>query len=162
MRRLAGAVTATAALAAVALVFGAGPVSAQPETLFTSATPGFQASAATVPAGICFVTITADGGHGATGGNESGVGGVGAMVSGRVAVPEGSTLSVQVAGGGSPSGAGGSGGGGASGPTGGETNPIGGGGGGASAVSVAGGGPLVVAGGGGGWGGGNGGAGGLV
>ncbi|HKA94149.1 MAG TPA: hypothetical protein VKE97_10110 [Acidimicrobiia bacterium] len=35
--------------------------------MFSSDTPGFQASAATVPAGICFVTITADGGHGVTG-----------------------------------------------------------------------------------------------
>src|SRR5260370_23590086 len=32
-------------------------------TLFSSPTPGFTASAATLPAGICFVTISADGGH---------------------------------------------------------------------------------------------------
>ena len=147
MRRLTGAVVMSVA-ASVALVLGSGSGGAA-TTLFTSTTPGFQASAATVPAGVCFVTITADGGRGATGQNTFGQAGVGATVSGRVAVPEGSTLSVQVGGAGSPTGAGGSGGGGASGPTGGPTNPFGGGGG-ASAVSVPGSGPLVVAGGGGG------------
>ena len=78
--------------------FSAPAPRAQPQTLFTSTTPGFQASAATVPAGVCFVTITADGGRGATGQNTFGLAGVGATVSGRVAVPEGSTLSVQVGG----------------------------------------------------------------
>ena len=44
--------------------------------LFSSPVPGFQAQAATVPAGMCFVTVTADGGHGGDG--SDGVGGVGA------------------------------------------------------------------------------------
>ena len=111
MRRLATAVAATFTAAGGALAFGATPVGAAPMSLFSSSTPGFQANAATVPAGICFVSITADGGHGATGLNTQGPGGAGAAVSGRVDVTPGSTLSVHVAGGGSAQGAGGSGGG---------------------------------------------------
>jgi hypothetical protein len=92
-----------------------------------------------VPPGICLVTITADGSHGATGRNTEGPGGAGATVSGRVDVTPGSTLSVHVAGAGDDEGAGGNGGGGASGATGGPTKPFGGGGGGANNASGVGG-----------------------
>ena len=108
MRRLASAVAATSLVAGAALVIGAAPAGAAPMTLFSSSTPGFQADPATVPAGICFVTITADGGHGATGLNTEGPGGAGASVNGRVDVTPGSTLSVHVAGAGDDEGAGGS------------------------------------------------------
>ena len=48
------------------------PVDAASTALFSSAAPGFQANAVTVPAGICFVTITADGGHGGAGSGGAG------------------------------------------------------------------------------------------
>ena len=59
---------ATALVGVVALV-GAGPAGAASTTLFPSTTvAGFSPAAATVPAGICFVTITADGGPGGASG----------------------------------------------------------------------------------------------
>jgi hypothetical protein len=74
----------------------AGPAGAAPTQLFSSSTPGFVASAATVPTGICFVTVTADGGHG--GDSPSATGGAGATVTARVSVSVGGTLSVMVGG----------------------------------------------------------------
>ena len=60
------------ALATAGLVGLSGSASAAPTTLFSSGAshlvPGFYASAATVPTGICFVTFTADGGHGGSDG----------------------------------------------------------------------------------------------
>ena len=74
---------------------GAAPMAQQ----FT--TPG--ASSFAVPAAVCFVTITADGGHGGHAqSGTGGAGGVAAMVEGRVGVSPGSVLSVLVAGGGAP------------------------------------------------------------
>src|SRR5262245_1904845 len=73
-----------------------GSASAAPVSLFSSSTPGFVANAATVPAGICFVTIAADGGHG--GASTGNAGGVAASVSARVGVTPGSVLSVLVGG----------------------------------------------------------------
>ena len=137
-----------AGLVAGGALWGLGTsASAATTGLFTSSTPGFQASAATVPAGICFVTITADGGHGGSG--SSGDGGVGATVTARVAVSPGEVLAVQVAGAGANTATGGAGGVGGGG--GGQDEEGGGSGGGASAVSGAGD-PFLVAGGGGGGG----------
>jgi hypothetical protein len=68
-----------------------GSASAAPVSLFASATPGFQAGAATVPADICFVSITADGGHGGASGASEG--GAAVTVTARVAVTPGATLS---------------------------------------------------------------------
>lgn len=62
-RFVAGAGIGVASLLLWALA-GAGTVTAASTTLYTSSTPGFAAGAATVPAGVCFVTIQADGGHG--------------------------------------------------------------------------------------------------
>ena len=127
----------------------AAPVS-QPFT-----TPG--AATFAVPAGICFVTITASGGQGGsafTGGTPTNPGADGATVTARVAVTPGQSLSIFVAGAGAngiigttseTGGAGGIGGGGGGSITKGGTS---GGGGGASVVT-AGGSLLVVAGGGG-------------
>jgi hypothetical protein len=124
------------------------PAAAAPAELFSSSTPAFTSSSP-VPAGICFVTITADGGHG--GGGEGDNGGKGASVIARVPVTPGETLAVQVGGAGtdgtdvtapSQGGIGGGGGG---------TIFDDGGGAGASAVSDSSG-VLVVAGGGGGGG----------
>jgi hypothetical protein len=104
---------------------------------------GYAADAGTVPASICFVTITASGGQGgdATDGTP---GGDAASVTATVPVTPGSALDVEVGGAGASEPAGGAGavGGGGGGNT-------AGGGGGASAVSTSGT-PLVVAGGGGG------------
>src|SRR6478735_352932 len=76
--------------------------------LFSSPVPGFQAEAATVPEGICFVTVTVDGGHGGEGNNFAG--GAGATVTARVDVSPGDVLAVQVAGAGADAFSGGSGG----------------------------------------------------
>ena len=116
-------------------------------TLFSSSTPGFTASAASVPLAICFVTVSASGG---AGGGSDVAGGTGATVTARLLVTPGEALDVVVAGSGGidSSGVGGQGGfgggGGGNGPGG------GGGGGGASVVTTSAGTPLVVAGGGGG------------
>src|SRR5450759_5053858 len=75
---------ATVLVGVTALVAGSGPAGAAPTSLFSSTTSGLQATA--VPAGICFVTITADGGHGGAGnvgtteGNVGDPGGVAATV----------------------------------------------------------------------------------
>ena len=121
---------------------------ATPVTLFSSSTPGYSSSGITVPANICFVSITASGGGGGVSINEAG--GTGATVAASVAVTPGDALSVLVGGvGGAPSGpAGGPGGVGG----GGGGSVTSGGGGGASVVTTAAGTPLVVAGGGGGGG----------
>src|SRR5262245_3926082 len=135
-----GSVAAVAALVAgLAMWSLGGSATAAPVPLFSSSTPGFQAGAATVPAGIGAVTITVDGGHGGESVSEgpaevvaTAVGGVGASVTVRVSVNPGDVFAVQVGGAGTSgasSGAGGAGGGGGG-------NPEGGGGGGASAVSV--------------------------
>ena len=148
-----------AGFAALAPVQGAGAVSG-PVTLFDSSTTGtgFFASAATVPANVCFVTVSADGGHGGNILDEftGAVGGVAASVTARVGVTPGDGLAAEVGGaggsvepnarssaGGGPGGVGGGGGGGG-------VNADGAGGGGASAVSSSATGSLVVAGGGGG------------
>ena len=133
------------ALATVGLVSAAPTAGAAATTLYSSL-PGFTgpvASAATVPAGACFVTITAAGGEGA-GGNPNPTGGAGATVTARVPVSAGSVLQVLVGGPGeAPDGGVGGGGGGING----SVHEDGGGG--ASAVST-GSTPLLVAGGGGG------------
>jgi cysteine-rich repeat protein len=145
-----------ATVAVVAPAPGAGAVSG-PVTLFTSEAPGFVASAATVPADVCFVTITADGGHGGDTfdhGRPFGGGGAAAQVSARVPVAPGDVLSTEVGGAGGDaepfdnpvSGDGGAGGG----AGGGNANGASAGGGGASAASSASSPVLVVAGGGGG------------
>src|SRR5262245_48291956 len=113
-----GKALGVAVLAAGLGVWGlTGSASAAPTALFSSSTPGFQAGAATVPADICFVSITAEGGHGGTAASLSG--GVAASLSARVAVTPGASLSVQVGGAGTAGsqdpnvgGQGGSGGGG--------------------------------------------------
>jgi hypothetical protein len=158
-------------LAAGGLAVVAAPAGAAPQTLFTSTGPGNVEDAAAVPAGVCFVTVTADGGEG---GSTAAAGGFGALVTARVAVAPGVALDVMVAGEGGDGvageggagGAGGVGGGGGGGVDGSQTDGGGGAGGGASAVSAEGV-PLVVVGGGGGAGFGSsgaqaGGAGGLV
>ena len=94
--RLSAVVVVGGLVAGVAL-WVAGTSSGAVETgLFSSSTPGFQAQAATVPAGICFVTVTAEGGHGGAG--SDGAGGVGASVTARVGVSPGDVLAVQVGG----------------------------------------------------------------
>ena len=133
-------------------------------TLFDSSTPGAHADAAEVPADICFVTITTDGGSGgaftpvaAVAALATTPGGSGAHVSARFPVNPGDVLDAFVAGvgqnppTGSDSGHGGNGGlgGGGGGGGGSQGNAAGAGGGGASVVSM-GSQPLVVAGGGGG------------
>jgi hypothetical protein len=127
--------------------------------LFDSSTGGLNQPSAPllVPTGICFVTVTADGGHGGAttdGMSPEAGGGAGAEVTARVPVTPGDQLAVEVggAGGGGTNGqstgpgSGGVGGGGG----GGNGNGASGGGGGASAVSSPSTGLLVVAGGGGG------------
>src|SRR5687767_9626727 len=97
-RRVLG-VGAVAGLVAAGGWMVSGPSGAAPTELFSSATPGFTASAATVPAGICFVSISADGGEGGANGLETPLsGGAGANVTARVPVTPGATLSVQVGG----------------------------------------------------------------
>src|SRR5262249_4329289 len=130
-------------------VTGAVPAGAAPPvTLFSSTAPGYTAAAATVPVGVCAVTVTVDGGPGgdATSGPLTGHGGAGAHISATLAVAPGAVLDVEVGGGGGASsgpvgGAGGTGGGGG--------GDFAAGGGGASVVSSSGA-PLLVAGGGGG------------
>jgi hypothetical protein len=91
---------ATALVGVAALAVGSGPAEAAPTTLFPMTSPP-GAYSVTVPAGICFVTISGDGGQGATA-SSGGAGGVGAHVSARVAVSPGTTLSVMVGDGGDP------------------------------------------------------------
>ena len=57
-----------------------------PGLLFISETPGVSEDAATVPAGICFVSVVADGGHGGAGVNATtpSAGGAAVNVSARV------------------------------------------------------------------------------
>jgi hypothetical protein len=153
MRRLIAMISSVGLAVGVAVVADTRRAEAVPTVLFSSSTSGFTANAATVPAGICFVRILADGGHGGPGnGNFVNAGGAGTAVDARVPVLPGSVLSVVVGGGGGSSvsgGPGGFGGGGAGGNNGGSQG--GGGGGGATVVTTAGS-PLVVAGGGGGGG----------
>jgi len=143
---------ATFAVVAPAQVAGAVPA---PVTLFTSSTPGFTAAIPTaVPSNVCFVSVTADGGHGGAG-YDATAGGTGASVTARVPVTPGDQLAAEVGGAGhvgntpgdrsAGGGDGGVGGGGAGAGYDGD-----GGGGGASVVSSQAGVPLVVAGGGGG------------
>ncbi|HEY6316920.1 MAG TPA: hypothetical protein VI462_03410, partial [Acidimicrobiia bacterium] len=86
---------ATALVGVVALGLGSGPAGAATTTLFnsdaSSLTPGFYASAATVPAGICSVAVTADGGHGGAG-DFGGAGGAAARVTATVHVTPGEVL----------------------------------------------------------------------
>ena len=91
-----------------------GAAAAAPVTLLSSSTPGSQS--VDVPTGICFVSITADGGHGGAG-PDAGEGGVAASVSARRPVTPGAALDVLVVGAGqtadeSSGGVGGVGGGG--------------------------------------------------
>ena len=103
-RRVAmfGAVSlfAGAGLAGVALI-AAEPASAASVQLFSSGTP--DTYTATVPANVCFVTVTAAGGQGGSAFNipSGGAGGAGAAISARVAVTPG-TLSILVGGSGDP------------------------------------------------------------
>jgi hypothetical protein len=154
MRRLAFGVLASTVAAAGGLVATVGPAGAAPTQLFSSTGPGYAEDAATVPAGICFVTVDAAGGEG---GATAATPGLGAHVVARVPVTPGAALDVLVAGAGGDGGGAVAGGGGVGGGGGGAASsiggPRGGGGGGATAVST-GGSPLVVAGGGGGAGGG--------
>ena len=167
MRRVPGRsslLVATAGLLAiVTLAFSAlvlpapTPASATP----ASGTETFTASAPwTVPAGVSSVTFTVSGARGGTGGggyqdstltiyDPGGSGGVGAVVTGKLAVTSGEVLSIGVAtdgsngGQGSGNGGGGGGGGGASKVTDGSTNLVtaggGGGGGGGGAANPLGG-----------------------
>lgn len=156
MKKRSVAVTAAVMCGAAALIgIGAGPAAAATTTLFSSTTPGVVNPAPVVPAGVCAVTITADGGHGGGAAAHPATGGAAALVGARVAVAPGTTLNVLVGGAGgtgfdgdgvttfSYGGAGGIGGGG-----GGSTAA--GGGGGVSVVWTPAPAPLVVAGGGGG------------
>jgi hypothetical protein len=156
MRRML-AVGVVAGLCAFGLALGSASAGPAPVELFNSTAenldPGFYPDAATVPPVICFVTITADGGHGGAGpvGGEGtpGVGGVGARVTARVRVSPGDVLGVQLGGAGEDAVSGSAGGAGGGGGGDGSSGGRGGGGGGASAVSGPGG-PFLVAGGGGG------------
>src|SRR5689334_7509601 len=88
------------------VLFGAAPAAASTTTLFTSEAPGIAASPPVVPAGVCSVTITAEGGRGGMFDAFTDVpGGAGASVTARVAVSPGDVLGVLVG------GAGGTGGG---------------------------------------------------
>jgi hypothetical protein len=115
-------------------VIASGPASAAPVELFSSSAPGIHAGAATVPGGICFVTIDAAGGAGGDNGDNSG--GSGATVTARVTVTPGASLDAFVAGAGSDNatfiggagGIGGGGGGGADTLVGGTSGGAGGGG----------------------------------
>ena len=142
-------------LLGTAVLVGIGPLpaGAAPATLFSSTTPGVVASPPVVPAGVCSVTITAEGGRGGAAGVPQVAGGAAASVTARVLVSPGDALHVLVGGAGgnqsedgNASGDGGAGGGGGGGKG-------GGGGGGASAIWTAAQVPLVVAGAGGGAGG---------
>ena len=82
------------ALATAGLVSLAPAAEAAPTTLFPGTNkPGTYANVASVPAGICFVEVTADGGRGGNGVLGSGQGGAGSAFSARVPVTPG-TLSV--------------------------------------------------------------------
>ena len=78
----AARVTAAGALGAAALALGtAGPAAAAPVELFSSSEVGAHTGAATVPAGICRVTVIADGARGGDGFDPAGAnGGAGAML----------------------------------------------------------------------------------
>jgi peptidoglycan/xylan/chitin deacetylase (PgdA/CDA1 family) len=151
----------TRAVMAAVLVGGAAslapvaPAGAATTVLGTFATPG--AATFVVPALVCAVTITVDGGHGGAGFDNSapgpgGAGGAGAHISARFAMSSGTTLTLFVGGGGANAtstvpGMGGVGGGGG----GGFGANTGGGGGGATTVATST--PILVASGGGGGGG---------
>ena len=93
----AGVGAAAAALVSV-VALAVGPAGAQPTTVFSSDAQGLipGAYAVTVPAGVCFVTISADGGHGGTNASfTTAPGGTGATVSIRVAVTPGETLGLR-------------------------------------------------------------------
>src|SRR5437868_1067251 len=94
------AVLIIAAMAGALMLIGAAPASGAPQTLYTSSGTGPSADVATVPAGICFVTIVADGGDGGAGftGGPVVPGGAGAGISARVPVTLGGSFSVHVAG----------------------------------------------------------------
>lgn len=62
--RAAFGATAVATLGAITVVAGGGPAGCRTDIAVLFEHRGVQASAATVPAGICFVTITADGARG--------------------------------------------------------------------------------------------------
>ena len=97
--RVAGSAVGAVAIVALSVVAAwlfVGPAGAATTTLFASMnTPG--SYPVSVPAGICFVTISADGGHGGASSNGQ-VGGVAASVGARVAVTAGSALTVEVGG----------------------------------------------------------------
>ena len=153
----AARIAAAGALGAAALALGtAGPAAAAPVELFSSSEAGAHTGAATVPAGICRVTVIADGARGGDGFDpDSANGGAGAEVTALIPVTPGAVLDVIVGGAGTDGtattgGNGGVGGGGGGGEAKGYNGThSGGGGGGASAVTT-GTEPLVVAGGGGG------------
>ena len=106
-------VVAGVAIGAAVLVGLGGVAGAAPVSLFSSVAPGV--SSVAVPAGVCFVTIVADGGHG---GSPGAIGGVGVEVTARFAVTPGTVLGIEVGGAGAdgtgaaagPGGAGGGGG----------------------------------------------------
>src|SRR6202035_505529 len=101
MRRWWALSIAAVAFLAAAGVCGLGGIAAAASTtLFSSdaqaLSPGFYPSAATVPTGICFVTVIADGGHGGANSSASHGGGPAASVTARVPVTPGSTLAVEL------------------------------------------------------------------
>ena len=65
MRARVLAAGSAVALSAAGLWAVGGPAVAAPVELFSSSTPGVQS--VTVPTGVCFVSVTADGGHGGGG-----------------------------------------------------------------------------------------------
>ena len=67
VRRVPVVAALTTLIAAVALAGGAAPVAAAPVELFSETTPGVYDDVVSVPAGVCFVSIVADGGHGGGG-----------------------------------------------------------------------------------------------
>jgi hypothetical protein len=94
---------AIAVAGAVGLIVTSGPASAAPVvTQFTS--PGVVTGGYTVPAGVCFVTVVADGGQG---GQQFGSPGLGAQVSARFAVTPAEVLGIFGAGAGGNGGGGG-------------------------------------------------------
>jgi hypothetical protein len=151
-------------VAGAAFVVDLSSAGAAPTALFSSSTPGPQTAAVTIPGGICFVSVTADGAGGGTGfvnSTPASLGGFGAEVTARLAVTPGEALTLNVSVGATGAdataaarGAGGFGGGGGGGGDviAGVVTSTSGGEGGASTVFTAAGAPLLVAGGGGGGG----------
>src|ERR1700722_3024760 len=129
---LSGSLVAASALTTLVFIAVASPSGAATAQLFSSSSPGPTPDAATVPGGICFVSVVAAGGGG--GMSDYGTpGGSGAVIDARVAVTPGETFGVVVGGAGAsgenngvPDGGFGGGGGG---------GEVGGGGGGASVVT---------------------------